>query len=138
MEDVITVTNFFIRGIKPYTMNSRIQSLLAGMTLFDSHSKTNDLDSEGLTVESIPSVCKVMLQDGKMNWGRILAIIWLGVHIKKRYPDETNNIYNAIVQQLLNQKQWIMRQNSYIVQLCDYVASFFGSVSNDNKYFVLT
>lgn len=137
MEDVISVANFFIRGIKPHTMNSRIQALLTGMSLFDL--KTTDLkNADMLTVEGIPIACAEITQDGKMNWGRILAILWIGIYVKDHYPAETNKIYNAIVRELLTQKKWIESQNSYIVQLCDYIASYFGSSSNDNKYYVLT
>lgn len=134
MNNIIDVTNFFIRGVKPAYLSKPITSLMVGMTLLDKMVEKKDV----LTIESIPTVCKVMFEDDKVNWGRILTIIWIGVHLKGKYPDQTDIIYNAIVVELLKHKTWIMNQRSYMEKLYDYVKGFYHTDENDYQYFVLT
>jgi hypothetical protein len=146
MEDIIAVTNLFIRGVKPSVMNNHLEMIIGVMEYFDKPSVMNNHlemiigvmeyfnklpdEQDILTIESIPQIFNRMFGDRKINWGRILTIIWVGVYLKDKYPDQTDHIYNIIV------IEWFMDQRPLCRKVIDYIKSFIWAEDDVSKFFI--
>ena len=130
MEDILMVANIFIRELRPKNLSEPVKTMLSCMTKFE------DLVTfaDSFTPESIPKISETIFEDGQVTWGRLLAVVWVGVHVKGLYPDKSDEVFDIVVDELFKRKEWILGQQSFSTRLMSYVKSFFYNNDEHDEY----